>query len=233
MALRTRTPRARAILPATRSRSSGPLGALLSSPALDVRLITALQVLQVLVGLSGCQRCCQAAVCVLSGCVGQLSGCHQAVTLGPDSDGTPLMSGSAVRLSDTCCRCRALSGAVRGLLSGCQTRDQGQGSAVRPGATTRSSRASAAGAAPASPRAYDQVAGQRGTGHDWRGGRSTLARKDGAKAVNRKLGCGVHPWVPRPSCPGTTARNPRVKGAACAGEASPWRPLAARCSPRQ
>ena len=30
-----------------RSRSSGPLGALLSSPALDVRLMTALQVLQV------------------------------------------------------------------------------------------------------------------------------------------------------------------------------------------
>ena len=38
-------PRARALLPATRSRSSGPLGALLSSPALDVRLPTALQVL--------------------------------------------------------------------------------------------------------------------------------------------------------------------------------------------
>ena len=40
-------PRARALLPATRYRSSGPLGALLSSPALDVRLLTALQVLQV------------------------------------------------------------------------------------------------------------------------------------------------------------------------------------------
>ena len=40
-------PRARALLPATRSRSSGPLGALLSSSALDVRLMTALQVLQV------------------------------------------------------------------------------------------------------------------------------------------------------------------------------------------
>ena len=50
MALRTRTPGARALLPATRSRSSGPLGALLSSPALDVRLLTALQVLQVLRG---------------------------------------------------------------------------------------------------------------------------------------------------------------------------------------
>ena len=48
LALRTRTPRARALLPVTRSRSSGLLGALLSSPALDVRLITALQVLQVL-----------------------------------------------------------------------------------------------------------------------------------------------------------------------------------------
>ena len=47
MALRTRTPWARALLPATRCQSSGPLGALLSSPALDVRLITALQVLQV------------------------------------------------------------------------------------------------------------------------------------------------------------------------------------------
>ena len=47
MALRPRTPhRARALLPATRYQSSGPLGALLSSPALDVRLMTALQVLQ-------------------------------------------------------------------------------------------------------------------------------------------------------------------------------------------
>ena len=47
LSLRTRTPGARALLPATRYRSSGPLGALLSSPALDVRLMTALQVLQV------------------------------------------------------------------------------------------------------------------------------------------------------------------------------------------
>ena len=47
MALRTRTPGARAILPVTRSRASGQLEALLSSPVLDVRLITALQVLQV------------------------------------------------------------------------------------------------------------------------------------------------------------------------------------------
>ena len=43
---KTQTHRARALLPATRHRSSGPLGALLSSPALDVRLPTALQVLQ-------------------------------------------------------------------------------------------------------------------------------------------------------------------------------------------
>jgi len=48
LSLRTRTPGARALLPATRCQSSGPLGALLSSPALDVRLMTALQVLQVL-----------------------------------------------------------------------------------------------------------------------------------------------------------------------------------------
>ena len=47
MALRTRTPGARAFLPATRCRASGQLGALLSSPVLGVRLLTALQVLQV------------------------------------------------------------------------------------------------------------------------------------------------------------------------------------------
>ena len=46
MALRPRTPWARALLPVTRSRASGQLEALLSSPVLDVRLITALQVLQ-------------------------------------------------------------------------------------------------------------------------------------------------------------------------------------------
>jgi len=40
---------ASALLPVARCQSSGPLGALLSSPALvDVRLLTALQVLQVL-----------------------------------------------------------------------------------------------------------------------------------------------------------------------------------------
>ena len=48
MALRPRTPGARALLPATRHRASGQLGALLSSPVLGVRLMTALQVLQVL-----------------------------------------------------------------------------------------------------------------------------------------------------------------------------------------
>ena len=47
MALRPRTPWARALLPATRCRASGQLEALLSSPVLGVRLITALQVLQV------------------------------------------------------------------------------------------------------------------------------------------------------------------------------------------
>ena len=83
-------------------------------------------------GWSGC-RAVSAAVRPL--CAVGLSGSCQAVRLGPDSDGTPLMSGSAVRLSDTCCQavrevlstlsgCRALSGAVRGLLSGCQTRAQ-------------------------------------------------------------------------------------------------------------
>ena len=84
-------------------------------------------------GWSGC-RAVSAAVRPL--CAVGLSGSCQAVTLGPDSDRAPLMSDSAVRLSDTCCQavrevlstlsgCRALSGAVRGLLSGCQTRAQG------------------------------------------------------------------------------------------------------------
>ena len=77
-------------------------------------------------GWSGC-RAVSAAVRPL--CAVGLSGSCQAVTLGPGSDGAPLMSDSAVRLSDTCCQavekvlsalsgCRALSGAVRGLLSG-------------------------------------------------------------------------------------------------------------------
>ena len=42
--------------------------------------------------------CCRAGRAV------GLSGSCQAVRLGPDSDGAPLMSGSAVRLSDTCCQ---------------------------------------------------------------------------------------------------------------------------------
>jgi len=52
-------------------------------------------------GWSGC-RAVSAAVRPL--CAVGLSGSCQAVTLGPDSDGAPLMSDSAVRLSDTCCQ---------------------------------------------------------------------------------------------------------------------------------
>ena len=49
--------------------------------------------------------CCQAvSAAVRPLCAVGLSGSCQAVTLGPDSDGTPLMSGSAVRLSETCCQ---------------------------------------------------------------------------------------------------------------------------------
>ena len=51
--------------------------------------------------LSGCQAV-SAAVRPL--CAVGLSGSCQAVTLGPDSDGSPRLSGSAVRLSDTCCQ---------------------------------------------------------------------------------------------------------------------------------
>ena len=49
-----------------------------------------------------CGRAVSAAVRPL--CAVRLTGSCQAVTLGPDSDGSPLMSGSAVRLSDTCCQ---------------------------------------------------------------------------------------------------------------------------------
>ena len=52
-------------------------------------------------GWSGC-RAVSAAVRPL--CAVGLSGSCQAVTLGPDSDGAPRMSDSAVRLSDTCCQ---------------------------------------------------------------------------------------------------------------------------------
>ena len=48
-----------------------------------------------------CCRAVSAAVRPL--CAVGLSGSCQAVTLGPDSDGTPRLSDSAVRLSDTCC----------------------------------------------------------------------------------------------------------------------------------
>ena len=51
--------------------------------------------------LSGCQAV-SAAVRPL--CAVGLSGSCQAVRLGPDSDGTPCLSDSAVRLSDTCCQ---------------------------------------------------------------------------------------------------------------------------------
>jgi len=88
--------------------------------------------------------CCRELSALLGqatvGCraVGQLSAVN---TLGPDSDEAPRLSDSAVRLSQITDRravrlpsekvlsalsggCRALPGAVRGLLSGCQTRAQ-------------------------------------------------------------------------------------------------------------
>ena len=49
-----------------------------------------------------CCRAVSAAVRPL--CAVGLSGSCQAVTLAPDSDGTPRLSDSAVRLSDTCCQ---------------------------------------------------------------------------------------------------------------------------------
>ena len=49
-----------------------------------------------------CCRAVSAAVRPL--CAVGLSGSCQAVTLGSDSDGAPRLSGSAVRLSDTCCQ---------------------------------------------------------------------------------------------------------------------------------
>ena len=52
--------------------------------------------------LSGFGPAVSAAVRPL--CAVGLSGSCQAVTLGPDSDGSPRLSGSAVRLSDTCCQ---------------------------------------------------------------------------------------------------------------------------------
>ena len=86
-------------------------------------------------GWSGC-RAVSAAVRPL--CAVGLSGSCQAVTLGPDSDGAPLMSDSAaVRLSDTCCQAVresavsavGLSGAVR-RCPGVAVRLSDQGSGV-------------------------------------------------------------------------------------------------------
>ena len=62
-----------------------------------------------------CCRAVSAAVRPL--CAVGLSGSCQAVTLGPDSDGTPRLSDSAVRLSDT--RAVRLSEKVLSALSGC------------------------------------------------------------------------------------------------------------------
>lgn len=100
-------------------------------------------------GWSGC-RAVSAAVRPL--CAVGLSGSCQAVTLRPDSDGTPLMSGSAVRLSDTCCQAVReiavnavrLSGTVRRALSGvcchvsgCQTIIEQRGRGHKPPVGTR------------------------------------------------------------------------------------------------
>ena len=96
--------------------------------------------------LSGCQAV-SAAVRPL--CAVGLSGSCQAVTLGPDSDGAPRLSDSAVRLSDTCCltvresavSAVRLSGTVR-RCPGFAVRLSDQGSVLRP-TTRRCSRASA------------------------------------------------------------------------------------------
>ena len=84
-------------------------------------------------GWSGC-RAVSAAVRPL--CAVGLSGSCQAVTLGPDSDGTPLMSGSAVRLSETCCQTVGESAVSAVRLSGtdhCQALSGVCCQAVRPG----------------------------------------------------------------------------------------------------
>ena len=83
--------------------------------------------------------CCQAvSAAVRPLCDVGLSGSCQAVTLGPDSDGTPRLSDSAVRLSDTCCQAVGesavsavrLSGAVR-RCPGVAVRLSDQGSGYR------------------------------------------------------------------------------------------------------
>ena len=84
-----------------------------------------------------CCRAVSAAVRPL--CAVGLSGSCQAVTLGPDSDRSPRMSGSAVRLSDTCCQtvresavsAVRLSGTVR-RCPGVAVRLSDQGSGVVP-----------------------------------------------------------------------------------------------------
>ena len=94
-----------------------------------------------------CCRAVSAAVRPL--CAVGLSGSCQAVTLAPDSDGTPRLSDSAVRLSDTCCQtiresavsAVRLSGTVRRCpgfalccqATGCQTRAQPSAGEVRGG----------------------------------------------------------------------------------------------------
>merc|ERR1711935_684911 len=88
--------------------------------------------------------CCRAGRAVSAAvrplCAVGLSGSCQAVTLGPDSDGAPLMSDSAVRLSDTCCQtvresavnAVRLSGPLSGAdLSGFAVRLSDQGSVMR------------------------------------------------------------------------------------------------------
>ena len=94
-------------------------------------------------GWSGC-RAVSAAVRPL--CAVGLSGSCQAVRLGPDSDGTPLMSGSAVRLSDTCCQTVRESAVNAVRLSGTVRRcpgfavrlsDQGSGRVAEPGVPAR------------------------------------------------------------------------------------------------
>ena len=73
-------------------------------------------------GLCCCHDLVSAAVRPL--CAVGLSGSCQAVTLGPDSDGSPLMSCSAVRLSDTTYAC-------------CQTVGESAVNAVRLSGTVR------------------------------------------------------------------------------------------------
>ena len=86
-------------------------------------------------GWSGC-RAVSAAVRPL--CAVGLSGSCQAVTLGPDSDGTPRLPDSAVRLSDTCCQTVRESAVSAVRLSGTVRRCPGICcQAVRPGLRDR------------------------------------------------------------------------------------------------